>query len=145
LDKGAACRRNWSSVKKNPTACPKRDSERGPPEHIEPDVLKRSSAAANDQTWTYRYERADAQEGLNYYYLSEVVRPDGLRWRYRYYPFNSAQGAAGKFSMQSVKYPYGANISYDAMNRLTGIIYPRNAPVGIIWDGSGKTLTRGNY
>ena len=40
---------------------------------------------------------------------------------------------------------YTRAFSYDAMNRLTGIIYPRNAPVGIIWDGSGKTLTRGNY
>ena len=40
---------------------------------------------------------------------------------------------------------YTRVFNYDAMNRLTGIIYPRNAPVGIIWDGSGKTLTRGNY
>ncbi len=40
---------------------------------------------------------------------------------------------------------YTRAFSYDAMNRLTGILYPRNAPVGIIWDGSGKTLTRGNY
>ena len=40
---------------------------------------------------------------------------------------------------------YTRAFSYDAMNRLTGITYPRNAPVGIIWDGSGKTLSRGNY
>ena len=51
-------------------------------------------------------------KALNYYYLSEVVRPDGLRWRYRYYPFNSAQDAAGDYSMQSVTYPYGASITY---------------------------------
>ena len=76
-----------------------------------PDI-RLSRIVANDQTWTYRYERVDAQEGLNYYYLSEVVRPDGLRWRYRYYPFNSAQDAAGNYSIQSVTYPYGAKITY---------------------------------
>jgi YD repeat-containing protein len=76
-----------------------------------PDI-RLSRIVANDQTWTYRYESVDTLDALNYYYLSEVVRPDGLRWRYRYYPFNSAQDAAGNYSMQSVTYPYGAAITY---------------------------------
>ena len=76
-----------------------------------PDI-RLSRIVANDQTWTYRYESVDTLDALNYYYLSEVVRPDGLRWRYRYYPFNSAQDAAGNYSMQSVTYPYDANITY---------------------------------
>ncbi|MGH8480453.1 MAG: PKD domain-containing protein, partial [Gammaproteobacteria bacterium] len=76
-----------------------------------PDI-RLSRIVANDQTWTYRYESVGSLLGLNYYYLSEVVRPDGLRWRYRYYPFSSAPDAAGNYSMQSVTYPYGANITY---------------------------------
>jgi YD repeat-containing protein len=76
-----------------------------------PDI-RLSRIVANDQMWTYRYDSVDTLDALNYYYLSEVVRPDGLRWRYRYYPFNSAQDAAGNYSMQSVTYPYGAAITY---------------------------------
>ena len=37
------------------------------------------------------------------------------------------------------------NFTYDSTNRLTGITYPTHAPVSIVWDASGKTLSRGSY
>lgn len=37
------------------------------------------------------------------------------------------------------------SFTYDAINRLTGIDYPVNADVTIVYTPSGKTLTRGNY
>jgi len=37
------------------------------------------------------------------------------------------------------------NFTYDGTNRLTGITYPTHAQVSIVWDASGKTLSRGSY
>ncbi|MGH8582174.1 MAG: PKD domain-containing protein [Gammaproteobacteria bacterium] len=68
--------------------------------------------SANGQTWHYRYEHVDTPEGLNYYHLAEVVRPDGLSWKYSYYPYDSAADAVGNYAMRSVTYPHGANIVY---------------------------------
>lgn len=51
----------------------------------------------------------------------------------------------GSIASQTNGRGYTRGFTYDGMNRLTGITYPRNAPVSIAWDTSGKTLTRGNY
>ncbi|MGH8509184.1 MAG: DUF6531 domain-containing protein, partial [Gammaproteobacteria bacterium] len=73
--------------------------------------VRLGAITANGQTWRYHYSAiAGAPEG--YYQLTEVERPDGLRWRYAYYPSQSSALDAGRYSLQSVTYPYGAHIGY---------------------------------
>lgn len=76
--------------------------------------IRLNRITANEQTWTYRYESIEAigpGYGDNYHNLTEVIRPDGLRWRYSYYPYTSLD-AAGNYALKTVTYPYGANITY---------------------------------
>jgi RHS repeat-associated protein len=40
---------------------------------------------------------------------------------------------------------YITGFGYDALNRLTGIIYPINDPVSIVWNANSGVLTRGVY
>jgi Tol biopolymer transport system component len=74
--------------------------------------IRLSTITSNDQVWSYHYEPIDTPDGGNYYHLVEVVRPDGMTWKYRYYRFNPALEAVGDYSLESVTYPYGANIVY---------------------------------
>ncbi len=77
-------------------------------------TIRLDKITANEQTWIYRYERIEAigpGYGDNYHNLTEVIRPDGLRWRYSYYPYTSLD-AAGNYALKTVTYPYGANITY---------------------------------
>ena len=77
-------------------------------------TIRLDKITANEQTWTYRYEPIEAigpGYGDNYHNLTEVIRPDGLRWRYSYYPYTSLE-TAGNYALETVTYPYGANITY---------------------------------
>ena len=77
-------------------------------------TIRLDKITANEQTWIYRYERIEAigpGYGDNYHNLTEVIRPDGLRWRYSYYPYTSLE-TAGNYALKTVTYPYGANITY---------------------------------
>ncbi|MFH0340688.1 MAG: RHS repeat domain-containing protein, partial [Chromatiales bacterium] len=77
-------------------------------------TIRLDKITANEQTWTYRYESIEAigpGYGDNYHNLTEVIRPDSLRWRYSYYPYTSLD-AAGNYALKTVTYPYGANITY---------------------------------
>lgn len=98
--------------------------------------IRLSEIIANGQSWFYRYEKIVTPEGLNYYNLTEVLRPDGLSWRYGYFPYNAAWDAAGNYSMHWVTYPYGANIIYtykkvnfDPLTSMdSGTSQPRSSP-----------------
>ena len=57
------------------------------------------------QTWTYNYTNM----GTGNKVLTEVVRPDGLKWQYAYNPYGAAVAPG---ALQSVTYPYGATTSY---------------------------------
>lgn len=65
---------------------------------------------ANDQIWEYHYTPI-ADYG-NYYHLTEVIRPDGLRWQYEYHPRYTVFGEGGSYSLKAVTYPYGGHITY---------------------------------
>ncbi len=57
------------------------------------------------QTWTYNYTNM----GTGNKVLTEVVRPDGLKWQYAYNPSGAAVAPG---ALQSVTYPYGATATY---------------------------------
>ncbi len=59
--------------------------------------------------------------------------------------FSRVVNDTGTVASQTNGRGHTRSFTYDDMNRLTGITYPLHAPVGIVWDASGKTLTRGNY
>lgn len=68
-----------------------------------------STVSANGQTWRYNYLQSST---LGFFFLTEVVRPDGARWQYSYN--QTGMGSAGSGSMSKTIYPQGgvANYSY---------------------------------
>ncbi|HEB92969.1 MAG TPA: RHS repeat protein, partial [Gammaproteobacteria bacterium] len=69
--------------------------------------VRLASISANGQTWTYGYREESGVIG-DYYYLTSVTRPDGLRWDYDY----KTSSGAGQYSISKVRYPYGGSMSY---------------------------------
>ncbi len=67
---------------------------------------------ANDQSWEYHYTPIADFGNSNYYHLTEVIRPDGLRWKYEYHPRYTVFGQGGSYSLETVTYPYGGRITY---------------------------------
>jgi len=64
--------------------------------------------SSHGQNWAFSYISAGI---ANYYYLSEVTRPDGQSWQYDYY--KTASGLSTElYSMKSVVYPRGAKNTY---------------------------------
>jgi YD repeat-containing protein len=59
----------------------------------------------------YHYTRLPNVVG-DYYQLTEVIRPDGTRWKYDYYPQFTEFGQYGSHSLKTVTYPYGGHITY---------------------------------
>ncbi|MGH8510488.1 MAG: hypothetical protein ACREU8_03635, partial [Gammaproteobacteria bacterium] len=122
--------------------------------------IRLDKITANEQTWTYRYGPIEAigpGYGDNYHNLTEVIRPDGLRWRYSYYPYTSPD-TAGNYALKTVTYPYGANITYAyqhidftpddlSIDRTTAIATKdvSGNPPGIISVGPGSSLPSGTW
>lgn len=64
--------------------------------------------SSHGRSWSFSYVSAGI---ANYYYLSEVQRPDGQRWQYDYY--TTASGLSPElYSLKSVIYPQGAINTY---------------------------------
>ena len=70
------------------------------------------SITSNNQTTTYNYEQV-VGSAIPYYHLKEVVRADGTKWIYDYYPQITTLGQAGSHSLKTVTYPNGGTISYE--------------------------------
>jgi YD repeat-containing protein len=85
----------------------------------DPYAIRLDRIIANGQVWEYRYEPIDTNYINDVYQLTEVERPDGKKWLYRYnafvndpdpeddYPYGS-----GSFSLSGLTYPEGAEIAY---------------------------------
>ncbi len=67
-----------------------------------------SSIAANGQTWNYGYTLISGV-GTDHYHLTQVTRPDGLKWRYTY---NTTSVSAAPSALKQVTYPYNGVINY---------------------------------
>jgi len=66
------------------------------------------SISSYDRSWEFSYVHSGI---ANYYYLSEVERPDGQRWQYDYYTIPVGI-TPGIYSLKSVTYPQGAVNTY---------------------------------
>lgn len=71
------------------------------------DKIVANEQTPNEQTWTYNYLSVN---GWGAYQLIEVVRPDGNKWQYDYYPSTEQNG--GRYAMKQVTYPQGGIVNY---------------------------------
>jgi YD repeat-containing protein len=69
--------------------------------------------SSDSATWTYVYTPLDSGEcfDCHHAHLREVIRPDGLKWQYEYYPLTT-NDTAGSYSVKTVTYPYGGVTTY---------------------------------
>ena len=65
-----------------------------------------SKVTSNGQTWEYKYT-ALSNQALAYSYLSEVLGPESLKWKYEYYLSGN-----GLHSVKSITAPYGGKTTY---------------------------------
>jgi len=88
-----------------------------------------TSATSGNRTWTYTYVPVPNYLG-HAYYLTEVERPDGVKWRYEYNPAFPV-GTPGVGSLRKVTYPTGGTIeyTYGFVNFAATLVLPRTTVV----------------
>jgi YD repeat-containing protein len=65
------------------------------------------------RTWQYKHSLVPGSAAPEYYFLDEVVRPDGNSWKYEYNPGRtSVSSPFGGYSLKKVTYPTGGTIQY---------------------------------
>jgi YD repeat-containing protein len=103
-------------------------------------VLTQYTYTAQGDTETITDALGNTTRFGNYFrgQAGEELRPDGSR-------VIRVINATGTVAARTSGRGNTTGFTYDAMNRLTGIDYPRGQDVTIVWDTSAKTLTRGLY
>jgi YD repeat-containing protein len=76
------------------------------------------------RTWSYDYAVASTASGISFHYLTDVTRPDGLKYSYEYY---TGASDVARYSLKSVTTPLQATVTYTYKNQL----FPRHSTPAI--------------
>lgn len=100
-----------------------------------------ASIRAGTRIWRYNYEAVTGFP-IPTRFLTEAERPDGLSWKYTYYP-DLGLGDASSYSLHTMTYPRGAKATYTYQN--VGFGYAQQSSVIATKQISGTDMPGGTW